>query len=292
MGVSLSGWDSKQFMTDVIKAFTETGKIADDWYIRSNSNETQVVYGNLAAITVKNQADNSELADAGNTETGTTISADSPLKGWVYIPKSVISTHGSAKPVMEYANALGVYLRETYEKQLVNFLATSSPTSVSFNDDAGFTSAEVAAALVEAVTNFDNGKVPGDGRCALLRPTFFTSLWNVAGVRSSDFISGQDNAKTFSELNFLGMKVRSYVGDLNTNQSSNTNYDSKYRTNMTGIHGVAWHRSALACNWYEAPSIEDGEIFDKDSILVKARLLIGTGLTRGAPARQTLTGDA
>ena len=299
MGVVLSNWDSKLFATDVLKAFVEAGRIPDDSFMRSNTNESQIVYGNMASITVKNTADNVDLADAGATETSTIISADLPLKGWVYIPKSAITTHGSASVVSNYAMMLGQNLREQFEKRISNLVATSSPTSVAFDDElttATGLGAAVAEALVTVVKNFDAGNVPNDGRICLLHPTYFTTLWNQAGMRSSDYIQGVDNAKPFSEINFLGMRVRSFNGNFGTDTSADTNYDSKYRINMSNATGnkcwgVAWQRSALAVNYYEMPTVEDGEVFHKDSILVKGRVLIGTGLTRSAPARQIIVGD-
>jgi hypothetical protein len=294
MSVVLTGWDSKQFANDVIKAFVEANKIDDSWYMRTMSKQASVVYGNIAAVTAKNSADGSELADAGNTETGTSITADNPLKVWNYIPLSAINTHGDSNVVAQYAQHLGIALRNAYELELANFLTTSSPTSITFNDDVGRTGQDIADALRDVAKTFDANNVPTVGRYVLLHPTYFYDMYNVAGVRSGDYISGADNSKPFQEMNFLGMRVRSATLGFNTDNSANTNLDSKYRTNLAGATptwGVAWHQSSLGVNWYEAPSISDDLIADKDAILVKARMQIGTGLTRGAGSRIKLVGD-
>lgn len=294
MAVSLSGWDAKLFQTEVIKAFVEAGKIDDSWYLRTNSNSASVLYGNMAAMTVKNAADGSDLADAGSTETGTTITSDNPLKVWNYIPLSALSTHGETNVVSQYASMFGAQLRESYETELANLLTTSSPTTITFNDDTGYTGSDVADALRDVSKTFDINKVPTIDRYVLLHPTYFTAMYNVAGVRSADYISGGDNSKPFNEMNFLGMRVRSAVLGFNVDNSANTNLDSKYRTNLSGatpVWGVAWCKSALAVNFYENITITDDLIPQKDAILVKARMLVGTGLTRGAGSRIIIKGD-
>lgn len=295
MAVTISNWDTKIFSQDVIKAFSEAGRIPDNSYMLTNTNESIVVYGNLASVTPANTADGAtDLADAGNTETSTTVEADAPLKVWAYIPMSAISTHGSANVVANYAEHLGQQLRMAYEKRLANLLCTTSPTSVTFDDELTDSTlgTSVAQALKNVASTFDTNFTPIDGRYCLLRPNEFTSLYNVAGVRSSDFISGVDNGKAFQSMNFMGMTVVSYTGDFKTDKSADTNYSSKYRVNLSNVYGVAWHKSALACNWYQAPVVTSDEIPEKDCVLVKARLVMGTGLTRGAGYRIVINGDA
>lgn len=299
MAVSLANWDTRQFASDVILAFSEAGKIPMDSYIRKNTNESLVVFGQTSAVTVANVADGTALADAGGSESAVTIQADNPLKAWVYIPTSVISTHGSVNALSNYATEIGSRLREKLDYRLINLLATSSPTSVPFDDEAAtdaLMAVEIATALKTVAKNFDIAKTPVDGRFVALHPTYFTTLYQVAGIRSGDFITGADNAKPFQSLNFMGMTVISFVGNFGVDTSADTAYDTKYRINMsvaTGnkCWGVAWHRSALGVNYYEMPTVTEDFIPKEDQWLVKGRCLPGTGLLRGAGYRQIIVGD-
>ncbi len=299
MGVNIANWDETKFSGMVINSYVEAGRIPDDSYIRQSSTEAKTVFPALGSITVKNAADNVLLADAGATETSVTISADTTLKGWVWIPLSAISTHGTNNVVQSYAEQLGQDMRAGYEKRLAILAATSSPSAVTFDDeltDATGLGAEIAAALKNVNKTFDIANAPAVGRFCLLHPTYFSTLWNVAGTRSSDYITGADNSKPFSELNFMGMRVRSYTGAFGASTAADSNYPSKYQadfTNATGSKtwGVAWIKSAMGVNVYEDLTVSSDLIPQNDAILVKARMLVGTGLLRGAGYRVAINGD-
>lgn len=287
MAVVLTNWNSTQFATDTIKAFIEAGKVSDDSYLYSDTNETTLRYGGLAAIAVSNTADTTtDYTDSTITEAGTDVSPDDPLKAGVWIPESTISTNGSANILSNYSQQLGASLRSGFEKRFINLVGKNATLQQNLTL-SGVTGSTVADALAGVSKQFDIANVPEANRYVGLHPTYFSLLWNVAGTRSSDFVSVGDNTKPFNELNFLGMNVRSMTYGLTANSSSDTTMSSKYRVNFASLGSpagavvaVAWHKTSIAVNWYEPLKVAAAGIFQKDMVLVKGRCLVGSGVTR------------
>jgi hypothetical protein len=284
MALTTSAWDGKKTELNVIQAYTESALVPDSAFMRAQGAEAQTVFPNVAARTATNAADGTAaLAIASNTDTATTLSADTPLKVWEYIPYSNINT-SPVNFINSYSTRLGSDLREGHDQRIVALgaiTAAATGTTVLFDDEG--TGSAVVAALKDTVVQFDTLKTPQLGRYCFLSPVQMGKLFDVSSIRSGDFISGADNVNNLIRLNFMGMTVISGNFVFNVDHSSNTNFASKYRANFAGaqpVWGVAWHNAAYAVQYFEPVNVKDSAQDVYESMLITARVHMGTAVVR------------
>lgn len=297
-GNIFTNWATKDLAPDLIMAFNEAGKIGDDWYLRTTYNSKTVGYALQAAPTVLQSYDGAVLSDPATTESSADITPDTkPYRGQVYITQAAQDTN-EVDLFKGYITDLAQVMRSKFERALVNYMLTTAAATgqtVLFNDDSSYTATDVADAVVGAVTALDILNAPSENRVGLLHPTYLTKLYSNAAFRSGDFISGQDNSRPFTELNIMGVKVRSGSYSFGVDDSSNTDYgDSKYKINNAGGQpnwGCIWHKQALAVNYYGMPTVKVEQLPGQEMAVISARMYVGTSSPRSTCVVR-LRGDA
>lgn len=294
-----SNWDDKKAYARVLMAFQESMKFTPGSHIVTMGNNTQTVFARHINRTAVNAADGTELAATNNTEAGTTLSLDTPLKVWDYVPYDQIASH-SQGIIDSTLRQQGSDLAAGVQNRLCANLIKNAGQIVLFDDeDTSTLGTTVSTALKKVVVAFDRANVDQQNRYCFLHPTYFASMWNVAGTRSSDFISGQDNGRAFVEQNFLGLRVRSANMVFATDISADTNYATKYRGDfaqygaaVSPVWGVAWQADSLAVQYAEEMNVTSADIPDKESVLCRSRVHFGSACPQHADSIIILQGDA
>lgn len=300
-----TNYDDKIFAADLVKAFVETASVGDNSIIRTNSQDSSIQYGSMALPAAQNLADGTTLSDTTTTEGGNTLSADSPIKNWVFIPKSALETHGFVNIISNYADLMGQGLREAVDVRLTNLIAKSAAATggaqvITFDNEAAAGSAygqAVADCIDAVVVAMDTAKVPQNDRYMCVHPSFLAGLYQIAGFRSGDFVTpgGVDNRLPMNTLKFRGLNITSGVLKFKTDTSADSTLATKYQYNGAGTganqtYGVAWHKSAVAINYFAEPYVESGDVFQQCSKLVIGRCTMGSVITRST-AVFAITGD-
>lgn len=285
MALTTSNWDGKKVQIDVIQAYTENTIVPIESYMRAVGPEAQSVFPNISARTAKNAADGTgTLAIASVTETATTLSADTPLKVWEYIPLSNVNT-SPVNFLSSYTQRLGADLADAQDKRLVNFAAKTaiaSGTTVLFDDEG--TGSAVVAAFKDIAVQYDVLKTPQDNRHLFVQPATLGKVYDQAQIRSGDYISGADNKMNMTRLQFMGLNIYSGSFNFNVDTSADANYPSKYQVALNGAQpylGASWHKNALAVQFFEEANVKSSFQDPEESYLVVARCQFGTAAVRG-----------
>lgn len=298
MPLTTTNWNATQTSLEVIQAYTDAAIVPDNAFIKAVGREAQTLFPSISARTATNAADGSAALTIGSTtETAVTLQPDSPLKVWEYIPYSNINT-SPVNFISAYTQRLGADLRDAHDRRIINLVmktaaAVAAGAQEIIFDNEG-TGSAVAGALKDTVVYMDLAKIPQDNRFLFLRPTEMGKLFDIASIRSGDFITGADNKNNLTRLMFMGLNCISYNGWFNTDTSALSGLAAKYQFNAASATqpyvGAAWQRNALAIQYFEEVNVKSSNQDVYESMLVTARLQMGTAVLRTS-SMVTLRGD-
>lgn len=302
--VLTTAWDTQAIAAQALQQFNNVGIIDDSSFLRFQSGTTNFVVPNVANVTASYTSPGATLSGVGSTETSVILTPDSKISASIDIPYEVLWTHNGVSPDT-FAQTIGTNLRKKFEMSLQLLIAKNAPTQVTFDKDATASTSPTQTAVAEKLLqdisyNFDANEIDPNDRFVYLHPLPFTWCASVPGIRSGDYI-GTDavnrngNQRPFQEFMYLGMRVRSYVGKFLTNAASDTTFDSKYRQNMAsmgspagGCYGIAYHRSALAVNYFQPIEVMVDKLPGTGSWLLSGFMQAATGLPRGSTAGSSM----
>lgn len=299
-----TAWDTQAIAAQALNQFNQVGIIDDSSFLRFQSNTTNFVVPNVANVTASYTSPGATLSGVGSTETSVILTPDTKISASIDIPYEVLWTHSGVGPET-YSQSIGNNLRKKFEMSLQMLVAANAPTQVTFDKDATASTSPTQTAVAEKLMqdisyNFDANEIDPNDRFVFLHPLAFTWCASVPGIRSGDFIgtnsvNGNGNQRPFQEFMYLGMRVRSYVGKFLTNASSDTTFASKYRTNLAsagspagGVYGIAYHKSALAVNYFQQIEVMLDNLPQTGSWLLTGVMQAATGLPRGSTAGSSM----
>lgn len=289
MAITTTDWTQTLLRRYILNSYTERYQLKDDTYFDfwSQPGQESWVFRRIGNRTAANSDDGSLLTGTNTTETKTTVTVDKPCKIDEQVPKHIINAQGSDIPA-RYGEAFGKFLARDVQNRKLAFISKTADERagdagiISFNDDDSDTDGSAIANAVEEVfstltaANADSADVN-----IFLYPKYFYRLRKVAQIASSDYTSGPDNARLGNSFPWLGGMIHQAVSIFNTDQSSNTDYPSKYRhdfqanTSYGPVWGAALVNKSFAVFQNEAPTGEIGWSIDYQAHRVVARTTFG-----------------
>ncbi len=290
MTLDVSAWNDT-VRDRVIQAFAESEIVPNGSFDSRNfPNHANLRFPKISKRFAQNAPDDSATLGVDNVvEPTVTLSLDDPLKLWEYIPQSALNTQQQSID-SDYGTRLGRDLRRGHDNRLIAFSVkqavaraasagkvTWDPTGTT-EEAKGDNAGEV---LKEIIRNFANAQVPdNEPKYGILHPDLFFDLLSSRFSRSRDFTSDSDSSGRITSIRFGGIEFRPAVSIFDQDFSSPvTELDgapAKYLQDFTDHFGVAWAGSALGVGYVEPAGTSSDYIPQKESLLVKARMHLGT----------------
>lgn len=273
MAITVSNWGITQFNMYLSAAYKE------NYFLNDQSMFTYVykpgvatwLWRRISARTPSQTADGVLLDGTSATEAKTTVTSASPHLVDEKIPYSDLSQYGGEIP-SQISTSLGRDLAVDRQNMLISFIGKTADGRsdndgiVEFNDESSDDTGEsIADAVLGVADRMATANVGKEKIYLVLKPKYFYRLRKVDYIASSLFQSGANNSNLGHIFEWANMQIILGNSSFNVDNSTNSNWDSSFRHDMTGTDsygaalGVAWVQSALGL--FENEKV-NGVVFD------------------------------
>lgn len=260
---------------EIIRAFEANLVLADkvaryDQDVVSRGNTVQIP--NLSNLVANDKVANTQVTLQAPTETTTTITIDQHKEA-SFLVEDIVGIQSNSNLLAEYTNKAGYAIKRAVDTAIAN-LATGLSTSA-----GTYNTTLTVAALNSAVQSLDDGDVPRQDRCWILKPHAINDLYTLSDYMRYDGTGYAGGYASGGVGNAMDVRPNGLVGRL---YGSDVYMTSQIAQTGNNISNLYMHREAFGLAMQKAPRVQSQYKQEYLGTLVTADVLYGVAELRDA----------
>ena len=279
----------KQFGGEILLEFEETTKFKSRHFVRQIRNGKTAQFPNIGTVTSSYHTAGNFIDGQSVNHAETTISIDGLLVAPVFVAKiDELMNHYDVRG--PYAEEMGRELAQQYDqnvarcmvlaaRQSTNDLTGRSGGSTISDADMATSSSVISSAIFTAAQTLDEKKVSASERNAFFRPAHYYLMSQNTTLINKDY-NGMGSIAAGRIETVAGIDLIKTNNVPDTDDSANTDIDSKYRADYSGTIGVIANRMAAGTVQLMDISLESEWEIRRQGTFMVAKMAVGHDVLR------------